>query len=278
MNTVKILAKKWYDIIDFPSEYDVKFEELLSEETDVVPMKFDEYDVASNRSNKGKNLVMFLYFCEELSQKYEEKGIPREILLDTIDDFKISVKRQYDIDGRIGIVMASVLAKHLSMKLFRLGRLQFCMEPFAIDLPEKGLSKGSPVLDIHIPVGNSITKDALNHSFKLADEFFGKYFPDYHYDYYMCHSWLLDETLKKFLKEGSNILEFQNLFHPVLKKEDDAILRFMFKYHIDSREELHDCSATTTFAKYVKEYALSEGKFYNVLGVCKKSEIIKEKN
>jgi len=278
MNTVKILAKKWYDIIGFPSEYDEKFEKLLSENNDVSAMLFDEYDIDANRPNKGKNLIMFLYFCEELSQKYEKKGIPYEILLDTIDDFKTSVKRQYDIDGRIGIVMASVLAKHLSMKLFRLGRLQFCMEEFSIDVPEKGIVKGTPVMDIHIPVGGSITKDTLSHSFKMADEFFEKYFPDYKYDYYMCHSWLLDETLKKFLKEGSNILEFQNLFYPVFKKEDDAILRFMFKYHIENREELNACPATTTFAKSVKEYALSGGKFYNVLGVCKKSEIIKEKN
>ena len=89
----------------------------------------------------------------------------------------------------------------------------------------------------------------------------------------MCHSWLLDETLKKFLKEGSNILEFQKMFYPVSKREDDAILRFMFKYHIETREELNECPANTQFAKNVKEYALSGGKFYNVLGVVKRDKI-----
>lgn len=172
--------------------------------------------------------------------------------------------------------MASVLAKHLSMRLFRLGRLQFSLEEILADVPEKEIVKGTPVNDIHIPAGGSINKEELNSSFKMAKEFFGKYFPDYKYDYYMCHSWLLDETLKKFLKEGSNILEFQNLFYPVLAIENDAILRFMFKYHIVNREELHDCPATTQFAKSVKEYALSGGKFYNVLDVCHRNEIIQE--
>lgn len=276
MNNVKELAKKWYDIIGFPEKFDEGFEKLLLEENDVSPMKFEEYDLVANRPNKGKNLIMFLYFCEELSKKYEEKGIPREILLNTIDDFIISVERQVDINGEIGVVMASVLAKHLSMRLFRLGRLQFCMEDISVDVPEKGIVKGTPVMDIHIPVGGSITKEELSASFKLADEFFGKYFPEYHFDYYMCHSWLLDNTLKKFLKEDSNIIKFQNMFHQVLALEQDAILRFMFKYHLASREELQDCPATTNFAKSVKEYALSGGKFYNVMGVCHRDDVCKE--
>jgi len=276
MNTVKELAKKWYKIIGFPEKFDKGFYNLLNEETDLQPMKFEEYDLISNRPNKCKNLIMFLYFCEELSQKYKEKGIPHEILLNTIDDFIISVERQYDIDGRVGVVMASVLAKHLSMKLFRLGSLQFAMEEIPVDVPEKGIVKGTPVMDIHIPMDGSIKREELSRSFKLAEEFFEKYFPYYHYDYYMCHSWLLDETLKKFLPEESNIIKFQNLFHPVLEPEDDAILRFMFKYHIEKREELNECIATTHFAKNVKEYALSGGKFYNVLGVCHRNDVFKE--
>lgn len=273
MNSVKEIAEKWYKIIGFPEKFDEGFYKLLNEETELQPMKFEDYDLIANRPNKCKNLIMFLYFCEELSQKYKEKGIPHEILLNTIDDFIISVERQYDIDGSIGIVMASVLAKHLSMKLFRLGRLQFCMEEISVDVPEKGIVKGTKVMDLHIPIGGSITKEELNRSFKIADEFFAKYFPDYHYDYYMCHSWLLDETLKQFLKESSNIIKFQNLFFPVAGREDDAILRFMFKYHIEKREELLDCHANTPFAKSVKEYALSGGKFYNVLGVVERDKI-----
>lgn len=276
MNTVKELAKKWYSIIGFPSKFDEGFNKLLENIEDVSEMKFEEYDIVGNRPNKEKNLVMFLYFCEELSQKYKEKGIPREILLDTIGDFVISVERQYNIDGRIGIVMASVLAKHLSMKLFKLGRLQFCMEEISVDVPEKGIVKGTSVMDLHIPIGGSITKEEVSRSFKIADEFFEKYFPDYHYDYYMCHSWLLDKTLKQFLKEESNIIRFQNMFCPISEKEDDAILRFMFKYHIEKREELLDCAASTQFAKNVKEYALSGGKFYNVLGVCHRNDVFKE--
>ena len=61
MNTVKELAKKWYNIIGFPEKFDEGFEKLLQEESDIAPMKFEEYDLIANRPNKGKNLVMFLY-------------------------------------------------------------------------------------------------------------------------------------------------------------------------------------------------------------------------
>ena len=49
--------------------------------------------------------------------------------------------------------------------------------------------------------------------------------------------------------------------------EYDAVLNFIFKYGIESREELKDLPAETSFAKKLKDYALSGGKLYNNLGV-----------
>ena len=267
MNTVKELSRKWYKIIGFPEEFDEKFEKLLCEETDIAPMKFAEYDVAANSQNKGKNLIMFLYFCEELLSKYEEKGIPREIFDATVKDFILSVKRQYNLTGDIGIVRAYILERHLSMKLFKLGRLQFCMDGICMDVPEAGLKKGDNIIDIHIPPGEPLKMGECVKSFEAAEEFFGKFFPDFEYRYYSCHSWLLADNLKMFLKEDSNILRFQKLFRVVRTGENNGILNFMFKYGIEDREELRQIEAATAFAKKVKDHALSGGKFYASLGI-----------
>ena len=83
----------------------------------------------------------------------------------------------------------------------------------------------------------------------------------------------MDEHIRPFLKEGSNILEFQKFFEPVHKREQDSILQFMFKYGLESREELKECPAETDFARKVKEYALAGGTFYNVLGIMDRERI-----
>ncbi len=267
-DTVKKLAKKWYDKIGFPKEFDEGFDKLLSEENDLLCIKFEEYDISENKDCHGKNLIMFLYFCEELYEKYKALGIPDDIFYMTIGDFAVSVKRWFKMTGNIGLQSAEWMSNHFSMRLFKLGRLQFCMEGSYIDIPQKGIKKGDNMIDIHIPdTGESLAMSDCIRDFKRSEEFFANFFPDYKYQYYMCFSWLLDDVLKSFLKEGSNILQFQKLFEVVHAREQDSIIHFMFKYGFKNREEIRECPASSDFARKVKEYALSGGVFRNTLGI-----------
>lgn len=268
IENVKNLAKKWYVKIGFPSEYDEEFETLLNMISDIEETHFEDYDFEANKENNQKNLIMYLYFCEELSKKYEEKGIPREILMASINpDFPIMVKRCVILTGKLGLLGAGWFNNQMSMNLFRLGRLQFCMHTCYEDVPSKGLKKGDPVMDVHIPGGSPLSIEECEKAFSLCEEFFGKYFPGFHWDYYTCYSWVFDDVLDNFLPEDANILKFQKLFEPVHHIIADSILHFMFKYGIESRDEIRDIPAKSDFAKKVKEYALSGGKFKNVLAV-----------
>lgn len=274
--TVVSLAEKWYKLISFPEKFDEMFKKLLLEETDLKCMKFEDYDLGENAELKGKNLVMFLYFCQELSEKYQKAGISQDILMDTISAFKVCVEQEFALSGKLGLVKATVLKNHLSMKLFRIGRLQFCMDGCYRDIPEKGIAKGDNVIDVHIPAGDSLSIDECKRDFAAAEKFFAKYFPEFEYKYYTCFSWMLDKTLKSFLSENSNILKFQKFFEVVYEWEYDAILNFVFKYGIKGREELKSIPATSSFAQKIKDYALAGGKFYNNLGVRERALIGKE--
>ncbi len=268
---VKKLSKKWYKKIGFPSEYDKEFEALLDMISDIGETSFDDYDFEANRENNQKNLIMYLYFCEELSKKYEEKGIPEEILLASlVPDFSVMVKRCIALTGKLGLIRAGWFNLHMNMKLFRLGRLQFCMHPCYEDIPSKSLKKGDPVMDVHIPAGGPLSIEECEKSFCMCEEFFGKYFPDFKWNYYTCYSWIFDDVLRRFLDEDANIIRFQKLFEPVHHTVADSILHFMFKYGIKSRDEIKDIPPKSRFAEKIKEYALSGGEFKNVLAVRKR--------
>ena len=272
-DTVKKIAKKWYDLIPFPEKFDEEFDRLLEEENDLECMRFEEYDIKQNAPLKGKNLIMFLYFCEELSQRYDAAGISRDILMATLEDFLPSVERNKNLTGKIGVVRAGVLANHLSMRLFRLGRIAFCMDEAPMDIPSKGIKKGDNVLDLHVPAGGPLTMEECEKSFVASERFFKKHFPDFEYQYYTCYSWMLDDVIKPFLNENSNILQFAKLFEVVHQTEQDSILNFLFKYGLADREEIRDCPANSSFARKVKEHALSGGVFHNVLGLKDRNTI-----
>lgn len=263
---VKMLARKWYETLPFPEQWDLQFGQILEKEEDLPEMKIVEYDAAANKGAVEKNLIYFLYFCEEVQRKYLEKGISEKILLDTLGDFVICVERCISTTGRFGLAGTGWMIQHLNLRLFRLGRLQFCMDGCYQDIPEIGLKKGDNVLDVHIPRGESLKPELYRESFAMAEQFFAKFFPEYQYEYYTCFSWMLDDVLHNFLKESSNILQFASLFTVADRRPMDSILHFMFKYGIQDREELRECGAATEFARKVKEYALSGGVFYNTLG------------
>ncbi|MBR5507191.1 MAG: hypothetical protein IKV88_04000, partial [Clostridia bacterium] len=136
------------------------------------------------------------------------------------------------------------------------------------DIPEKELSKGDKVLEIHIPGTEPLTPESVNDSIKRAKEFFNKYYPGYEYKCFTCHSWLLDSTLEKILGTTSNILNFRKKFDIVREDSDDGIFRQLFKWNT-TREKLRNEVPPNSFACKVKEYALRGEEFHITLGILK---------
>lgn len=260
------VIKKWYKELGFPSDYDEQFYKLLEDEKNIPTDTFEEHEFAPTPETAGQNLIAYLYFAEALKEKYEERGISHDVLKDTLFDLVICTNGAYKNIQKVGITSVGWMKLHFSFKLFRLGRLQFCMEGASMDIEEKGIAKGDPILDVHIPRGDKLNIEDCYASFEMAEKFFAKHFPEYEYKWLVCHSWMLDETIRPFLKPTSNIMKFQTLFEGVRPVEMDSILHFVFKTGAN-REELPTYEAKSDFAKKVKEYALAGGKFYNTLGV-----------
>ena len=256
---VKELAEKWYKILNFPKEADKDFYNLLNNESGFSEMPFSEFDLVENNPNFRKNAIWALYFCEELSEKFKQKGISEKIMLDTFASIKSNMLKGFDVTGEIAVrAFSAWLYLYYNFKLFNIGRLQYELRGASGGAEHLGLPKGEPVLAVHIPVGDKLTVDSCLDSFKSANEFFAEYFPDYNYRYFTCLSWLLDRNLENVLPESSNIIKFGRLFdHAADIKQDDAIV-FTFPLGT-TRENIKDAEAKTTLHKNLKAYVLSGG-------------------
>ena len=266
----KQIIKKWYKALGFPEEYNSDFESYLdSLELDGIST-IREYDGSSHTAEY--NLLAYLYFCEDLSKKYGQLGIPDTVLYDTLSDIVTWSKVYYGIYGKVGLAEIEWLKNHVSFCLFKLGRLQFKMSPSKFDIPEAGICRGDSVMEIHIPEGGAMTPEQCKASIDAANDFFAEYFPDFKWEYYTCHSWLLDVGLSEILSERSNILAFQRMFKisKSAKEKSDAIIRYTFRWDT-KRENLADASPKSSFAERIKAKALSGGEFFEALGYIKRS-------
>lgn len=260
----KAVIKKWYDALPFTSEYDAQFKRILFSYDISDAITIERYKKCDDRGER--NLLSYLYLCERLSEKYKMLGISEQILIDTVSDIVRWTDIWTDLKGRLWLGETGWLSKHLSMRLFHIGRLQFCMAPSEFDIPSKNIKCGEPIIEIHIPAAGPLDIEECKRSIESARAFFAKYFPEYKYKAFTCHSWLLDSSLSKVLSSGSNILKFAELFEVVREDDSYVLLRYIFKRTTSSRN-VKDAYPTSSFAARVKDAVMRGEVFHESLGV-----------
>ncbi len=263
----KAVIRKWYDRLGFPKLYRRQFLSALDRIPISDTLTPENFDWAG--TDGQRNLLSILYMCEGLAQRYQELGIPEEILLDTLGDIGRWLEVWSDIKGEMYLGELCWLQWHFRMKLFKLGRLQFLRGFAKQDIPEAGVSQGDPVMEIHIPNEGPLVPEACDASILQALEFFPKFYPEHTFSVFTCHSWLLDDTLKTLLPEGSNILRFQNRFIPVARHCGDDLLGFVFGWQT-TRGQVKYRPAETGLEKAIKAHIRKNGLFYTVLGYISK--------
>ncbi len=264
--SVNEIIRRWYGKLEFPQAYDASFERAIASIKVSDAISVERYD--KNSQCGARNLLSYLYMCEETARRYAERGIPEDILVATLKDIVIWTTEWTNIKGELHLGELTWLSGHVSARLFRLGRLQFCMAGAECDIPEYNVKKGDNIIEVHIPKGDKLTADAVGDSVKRAKEFFARYFPEYKYACFTCHSWLLDEKLKEYLSPDSNIVKFGDMFDRIAQYDSNALLRYLCRW--DTNElNLPYAVCPTPFAEKIKAAVLKGEQFHETLGVLK---------
>ena len=222
---VQNIIRKWYEKISFDSKYDDAFNEALENIYVDENAKSDDYDV--NETDGKKNFLYFLYFCEELKNKYEEKSIPLRYLFDNLQDIPRWLETWSNIKGELYLGELTWLRWHFKPALFKIGRLQYFMYTSFDDVPGKNIKNGDNILAMHIPADGPLLEEKCIESIKEAKSFFAKYYPEFKYNHITCHSWLLGDTVDLLMKKDSNIVKFKKLFDLYAQNESDDILSYI---------------------------------------------------
>lgn len=263
---MKDIIRKWYQRIGFPKEYDGPFEEaIIKADFHGISMEYGANDPRL-KENQMLALLYYLYRCELLEAKYHEKGIPDEILLDTVSDIRCWSANTVRETGMPGLRELGWIEASLDMTMFKLGRLQCQMIRADADIPVTGIRKGDPLINLHIRQDEPFNKEQCLRSIQQAEEFFPKYFPEHDFRYFVCHSWLLDTTIEKLVKPTSNILSFQSLFSIVSLEESYSALRYVYGDKA-TPEMAADLPRDTTLRRRMAEHLENGGKLYAGYGI-----------
>ena len=178
-------------------------------------------------------------------------------------------ERLQKVKGELSLFELSWLSRHLSGNIFRIGRLQYCKGWAKCDIPELGVKKSDPIIEVHIPRGEKLTAESAKASLDEARTFFATHFKSYDYKCFTTDSWLLDDTLKKYLPEDSGILQFASLFTAIHKKPSFELLKYIFSWDttVLNLRHRYPCSS---LASAVQRAVLKGESFYEVYGAIPK--------
>jgi hypothetical protein len=150
---------------------------------------------------------------------HRSHGVPDDISRRTLADLGRHIAVHRRARGGPGLLHPGWNSLHFRGELYQLGRLQFQRAVLgermggAVAAAGHVAGRGDLCLNLHITdFRGPLSPEACDRSIQLAREFFARHFPDERYETAVCHSWLLDPQLKRYLPPESNIVRFQERF------------------------------------------------------------------
>ena len=270
---MKQIIMKWFDLLNLPAEWKEEIEKSAENfDTTELDSMAEPYMYLDGQDNKMLCLLYSLYKCEDFYNTAKKRDIPDEILFASLLELKRYALEYYDISKgeKLGLKQINWLGKILRGNIYRLGRLEFEIRGSLRSSEKHGVNAGDPIIAVHIPNnGGPFSEEACKEAYKLCEEFFPKYFPEYQYEYYTCNSWLLDPTLRKFLKPESNIYKFAATFEVTEGRESIDALTYLFGRGTELKD-LDTLTPETSLQKCVVEHLKNGGKLYSSFGLKKK--------
>ncbi|MDY7104163.1 MAG: acyltransferase domain-containing protein [Actinomycetota bacterium] len=216
----------------------------------------------------------YLAMLPSVARRHERLGVPADVTRRTLADLGRHLARERRRTGRGGLGTAQWLTLHQRGLIFQLGRLQFeratLFGPYARVMRSAGedAEEGEPVLSVHIPaLFGPMSPAACDASFARARAFFARHLPDERYRYVICHSWLLDGQLTRYLRPTSNIVAFRDRFEgfgpPDEAPADASVVNFVTGRDLGDVAEL---PRTTSLERAIADHLRTGGHWHTVLG------------
>lgn len=251
--------------IGMPAEMAAKYREIRGVEAEKAALlEISTFEAATNAlhsrlspDDDGAKILSVMIDAATMSAKrYAERGISAEIYFATMGAFSRFVRERRAGYGDWAFDRWWWTGRQLSLKLFRLGALEYEM------CEERGRE-----VSVHIPSGCDLSEKSVDASLCAAEAFFGKFFPAYAGARYVCTSWLLTPALGPLLPQGSRIAAFRKRFQIEAVCDDESYKGFLFG---NSSLAPEDFPENTSLQRAVKFAVLRGEKFGSARGILKK--------
>lgn len=255
------VLNRCYDTVKDKPDFLKLVEEMRAEELgDVYDLRKRVYEYASAVQIHPYTLLLIV-FCASanvIKDRMIANGSTEEVYWNSVRDFRYKAYECKKLHGVIGIFIIGWYKLLYQGRRFELGRLQFEIIGLPVEKYINGetvITKGMPIINVHIPSSGKLDINEVKASLKAATEFFTlKYNNRF---YFFCESWLLYPKYQPILKLSKNMSDFASLFDIFDTIEEE---KFEDGWRIFNTEDLEcidslptDTSLQRAFIAYMKD-------------------------
>ena len=187
---------------------------------------------------------------------YSEAGISDRVFLDTMGCFRRFLGETLLRTGKLCFDRGWWTYRQLSMRIFRLGALEF------------ELSDAPRAVSVHIPSDACLSSEEVDRSLGQLQSFLGENYPGFVDAPIGCESWLLSPVITEHLREGSNIRSFQDRFRLIhVVDEAPDVLEWLFR--VPNGTPVAAFPERTSLQRDLKKHMLEGGKVGIARGILK---------
>ncbi len=124
------------------------------------------------------------------------------------------------------------------------------------------VKRSDAVLHIHIPAGGGFTAEALEESYRMAREIFGRCYPEFDVKVFFTGTWLITPELRPFLKPTSNMRTFASYFKLFpIRARGMSVYSFLFNRIASSPAEIDHATLPedTSLQRSIKAHLVGGG-------------------
>lgn len=199
---------------------------------------------------ESTELLLFLLLCPHLEVLYRQKGLPADWFAGVARDLRSKLNECYAVRGIWGSFVADWFVRFFAIDRFVPGRLQFELIAIPESYCPEGFAHmaGQPAVNVHIPSGAPLRREAVRESMWAAAKLFADRFPEGKV-LFICHSWLLFPGHREMLPESSGIRGFMEEFTLAGSYEDPTGHDLWRIFHTDHVSDIDSLPQNTSLQR-----------------------------
>ena len=219
------------------------------------------------------DLLFFILHAEHLETRYAERGLPRTMWHDAMNDLRCKAFECNRCKGIWGTFVGSWFPGFFSLGRVALGRLQF-QPSFKANGARTAdgkdwLEPREPYIEIHIPSSGKLYIEDVKASLEMAKTYYASVFEGMDHMHFGCHSWLLFQKHREWLPPTSGIVQFMNLFSIVPSAEPDYADDLWRIFNIREIKDYGALPEDTLLRRKYKEFLLAGGRQESAFGLIR---------